>query len=86
MKECNEKFTKLSVSSVTYVCSNNDLATLSRRQNGVMEKPFRNSLAFCNNPIPKDPMGLGDIILSMRKRCQVVIRPNGGLTRYSQFC
>ena len=51
-----------------------------------MEEPLRNSVAFCNNPIPKGPKGLGDIILYMRKRCQAVIRPNGGPTRYSQFC
>ena len=60
MKGCNEKFIKLSVSSVTHVCSNNGLATLSHRQNGVMmEEPLRNSVAFCNNPIPKDPKGFG---------------------------
>ena len=59
MKGCNEKFTKLSVSSVTYVCSINALATLSHRQNDVMEEPLRNSLVFSNNHIPKDPKGLG---------------------------
>ena len=59
MKGCHKKFTKLSVSSVTYVCLNNGLATLSRRQNGVMEEPSWKSVAFCNYPIPKDPKGLG---------------------------
>ena len=85
MKGCIEKFTKLSVSSVTYVCSNNGLATLSHRQNGVMEKLLRNSVAFYNNPIPKDPKGLGTSFC-LRKRCQAVIGANRGITRYSQFC
>ena len=68
-------FTKLSVSGVTYVCSNNGLATLSHRQNGVTEEPLRNSVAFCNNPNPKDLKCLGTSFCQCKNLAKMLFEP-----------
>ena len=47
------------------------MATLSYRQNYIKEEPLGNSVALCNNPIPKDTKGLGTSFCL----CQKVAKP-----------